>query len=161
MSEKRTRLDVIRILIQNKSFRNQEELMKDLEKEGYKIAQPTLSRDLKLLKVSRIYDKNGRYTYVMPAIATVNHVSNMKLSRQRVTQSYGFLSNDFSGNIAVLHTLHGYANSLAAEIDEHQVPEILGSLAGDDTVLLILREGTDRDVIIDLLRTMIPNYDER
>ncbi|MDD4761031.1 MAG: arginine repressor [Bacteroidaceae bacterium] len=160
MSAKKTRQDVLRIIIQNKSFDNQEELLADLKSEGFNIAQPTLSRDLKQLKASKVYNKEGKYTYVMPSDGAFNHVNSVKRPKERLTQSYGFLSLNFSGDIAVLKTLHGYANSLAAEIDEHDCDEILGSLAGDDTVLLVLKEGADRQAVYDLMKEIIPRFDQ-
>lgn len=160
MSAKKTRQDVLRIIIQSKSFDNQEELLADLKSEGFNIAQPTLSRDLKQLKASKVYNKDGKYSYLLPADGGFNHVSANKRPKERLTQSYGFLSLDFSGDIVVLKTLHGYANSLAAEIDEHECSEILGSLAGDDTILLILREGADREVVFKLMREIIPRFDK-
>ena len=96
----------------------------------------------------------------LPADGGFNHVSANKRPKERLTQSYGFLSLDFSGDIVVLKTLHGYANSLAAEIDEHECSEILGSLAGDDTILLILREGAEREIVFKLMREIIPRFDK-
>ena len=161
MSTKRTRLDVLRLLIRNKSFDNQEELLSDLKKEGFLIAQPTLSRDLRQLKVAKIYNKDGKYSYVLPGTSPFNHVNAIKHPKERITQSFGFISMDFSANIVVIKTLHGYANSLAAEIDEHEVPEILGSLAGDDTLLLVLREHAEHEPIYNLMRSIIPHFDEK
>ncbi len=160
MSTKRTRLDVLRLLIRNKSFDNQEELLSDLKKEGFLIAQPTLSRDLRQLKVAKVYNKDGRYSYVLPGSNPFNHVSSIKRHKERLTQSFGFISMEFSANIVVIKTLHGYANSLAAEIDEHEVPEILGSLAGDDTLLLVLREGADHKPIYEMMKKIIPHIEE-
>lgn len=159
MADNKTRLDVLRILIQNKSFDNQEDLLYELKQEGFCITQPTLSRDLRRLHVLKTFDGEGKSVYVMPGSGSANHVA-MKHPRERLTQSFGFLSVDFSGNLAVLKTLHGYANSLAVEIDIHREPEILGSLAGDDTVLLVLREGADRSVVTNLLAEIIPHYEE-
>ena len=159
MPTKKTRLDVLRHLIQNKTFDNQEDLLSNLSKEGFKIAQPTLSRDLRQLKVSKTYDKQGRYIYVLPSDANFHHVSSNKQPKERMTQSFGFLSLGFSGNIAVVRTLHGYANSLAAEIDDHLIPEILGTLAGDDTILLIMQEGADRNAVLKLMEEIIPGFE--
>ena len=98
--------------------------------------------------------------YVLPNEKKFNHVSHEKRRKEKVTQSFGFLSLSFSGNIAVVKTLHGYANSLAAEIDEFEVPEVLGSLAGDDTILLVLKEGASREAVRSLIRNIVPGYDE-
>ena len=153
-------MDVLRILIRNKAFDNQEQLLADLKNEGFTIAQPTLSRDLRQLKVAKVYNKDGQYSYVLPGASPFNHVSDTKSPKKRMTQSFGFISMTFSANIVVIKTLHGYANSLAAEIDDHEVPEILGSLAGDDTILLVLKEGADHKPIQELMASIIPNIEE-
>ena len=160
MANKRTRLDVLRRLFENNSYDNQVDILNDLKNEGFMLAQPTLSRDMRQLKVSRIYNKDGKTVYVLPNEKKFNHVSHEKRRKEKVTQSFGFLSLSFSGNIAVVKTLHGYANSLAAEIDEFEVPEVLGSLAGDDTILLVLKEGASREAVRSLIRNIVPGYDE-
>ena len=68
----------------------------------------------------------------------------------------GFESIDFSGNLAVVHTRPGYAGGLASDIDARSLPTIIGTIAGDDTVLIIMTEGTERQSLIDDLATVIP-----
>ena len=157
MSAKKTRLDVLRYLLGSKRFDNQEDLLRDLKAQGFEVAQPTLSRDLHYLKVSKVFDSEGRAIYTLPKDTFGNHIS-MKRPKERLTQSFGFLMAQFSGNLMVLKTLHGYASSLAAEIDNYTLPEIIGTLAGDDTVLLILSEGADRRAIFDLMEKIIPRF---
>lgn len=157
MSVKKTRLDVLRYLLGSKRFDNQEDLLKDLRSQGFDVAQPTLSRDLHYLKVSKVFDAEGKSVYTLPHDVTMNQIS-VKHPKEKLTQSFGFLLAKFSGNLMVLKTLHGYASSLAAEIDNYTIPEILASLAGDDTVLLVLKENADRNAILDLLKKIIPRF---
>ena len=69
----------------------------------------------------------------------------------------GVMSLDFSGNLAVIKTRPGCASSVAYDIDNHSFDEILGTIAGDDTILLVLREGCTRANVIDALSLIIPN----
>lgn len=113
---------------------------------------------MRSMQVYRVYNAAGRAIYVLPTVGVANRVSQRR-NRERLAQSFGFLSVEFSGNIAVLKTLNGYANTLAVEIDAHNHPDILGSLAGDDTLLLVLRESVSRDVVHGILKDLIPNYE--
>ena len=158
MAQKKGRLKILRQLLEKKAYDNQEDLLIDLEKEGFKTTQSTLSRDMRSMQVYRVYNAAGRAIYVLPTVGVANRVSQRR-NRERLAQSFGFLSVEFSGNIAVLKTLNGYANTLAVEIDAHNHPDILGSLAGDDTLLLVLRESVSRDVVHGILKDLIPNYE--
>ena len=95
MANKRTRLDVLRRLFENNSYDNQVDILNDLKNEGFMVAQPTLSRDMRQLKVSRIYNKDGKTVYVLPNEKKFNHVSHEKRRKEKVTQSFGFLSLSF------------------------------------------------------------------
>ena len=74
-----------------------------------------------------------------------------------LTEENGFLSIKFSGNIAVIRTRPSYAGTLAYHIDNCDFPEILGTLAGDDTVMLVMAENVSKSALIKVLRTIIPN----
>ena len=69
----------------------------------------------------------------------------------------GIRGIEFSGNLAVIRTRPGYASSVAYDIDTHNFHEILGTIAGDDTILLVLREGCTRTNVLDALSIIIPN----
>lgn len=152
MAVKRTRLEMLRNLLQTQRFESQEELLYALKEQGFKLAQPTLSRDLRTLKVSKICTEDGGYAYVLP-----EPVDN---EPKRQLTHYGFKSVDFSGNLAVIKTVNAYANSLAAEIDNLNTNEILGTVAGDDTIIAVLREGTSKTVVIEALKSILSNIDE-
>ncbi|HAE25240.1 MAG TPA: arginine repressor [Prevotellaceae bacterium] len=157
MAAKKTRLEVLRYLLANKHFDNQDEILKDLQSQGFKVAQPTLSRDLHALKVSKVFNDEGQSFYTLPNMSNTNELAFRK-SKTRIVQNYGFLKATVSANLLVIKTLHGYASSLAAEIDNYTIPEIIGSVAGDDTILLILNEKCNLSSVEDLLTKIIPHF---
>ena len=155
MGKKGTRLEVIKMIISSQELSKQDELMSELEKAGYSTAQATLSRDLKLLGVVKVQNAHGRYVYMLPnnhAYRKVsdNHITVMAMNRM------GALGIRFSGNLAVVKTLPGHAAHVAYDIDHAELDCIVGSVAGDDTVLLVLEEGTDRADALDALSKVLP-----
>jgi len=134
---------------------SQEEVLRALKKEGYSLTQATLSRDLKQLKVAKAASINGKYVYVLPNETMYRRVSTPKQVSEMLATP-GFLSLNFSGNIGVIKTRPGYASSIAYNIDNSDIPEILGTIAGDDTILVVIREGSDIDNIINSLNLIIP-----
>ena len=155
MKVKNRRMDTLKMLISSQELSSQEEVLQALAKEGYKLTQATLSRDLKQLKVAKAASMNGKYVYVLPNETMYKRVSN-PLSVREMMMSPGFLSINFSGNMVVIKTRPGYASSIAYNIDNSDIPEILGTIAGDDTIFLVKKEGTDEDDIIRSLSQIIP-----
>lgn len=142
-------------MLQNNAYESQEELLNALAESGFPVAQPTLSRDLRTLKVSKLFTEDGGYAYSLP------ETTRPKSSTQAMMAiPYGFESVDFSGNLAVLKTAGGYASMLASKLDSFESKDIVGTVAGDDTVIVVLREGTSRSIIYNLLRAVIPDFDE-
>ena len=156
MKSKNSRLDAIKIIISSKEVGSQEELLQELLKEGYSLTQATLSRDLKQLKVAKAASMNGNYVYVLPNNTMYKRMTEQH-SASDMLRFNGVVSLDFSGNLAVIKTRPGYASSVAYDIDNHSFSEILGTIAGDDTILLVLREGTARAEVLDALSLIIPN----
>ncbi len=149
------RLKVIRRIIENSIIESQEELLGYLEKEGVQVTQATLSRDLKLLKVGKVSDGSSGYHYTLPgdkqtAELEKNYLQDLKR---------GFLSLEFSRNIGVLKTLPGHADSVALAFDHLDIPEVIGTIAGDDAILLVLREDVLPEQFRAMLRDRIPNLD--
>ncbi|MBR0523505.1 MAG: arginine repressor, partial [Prevotella sp.] len=130
--------------------------LKALEKEGFKLTQATLSRDLKQLKVAKAASMNGKYVYVLPNDTMYKRISTPKAAMEML-QTSGFLSINFSGNIGVIKTRPGYASSIAYNIDNAAITDILGTIAGDDTILIVIKQGVTEETIIDELSTIIPN----
>lgn len=113
--------------------------------------QATLSRDLKQLKVAKAASMNGHYVYVLPNETMYKRV-HTPLRATEMMAVPGFQSINFSGNLGVIRTRPGYASSIAYNIDNSEIPEILGTIAGDDTIFIVIREGTDHNAIIDAMR---------
>ena len=155
MKSKNSRLDAIKLIISSKEIGSQDELLQELSKEGYVLTQATLSRDLKQLKVAKAASMNGNYVYVLPNNTMYKRMTEQH-SVHEMMRYNGFISIEFSGNIAVIRTRPGYASSLAYDIDNREFDEILGTIAGDDTIMLVMREGCTRTDLKSALSLIIP-----
>lgn len=156
MKTKQSRLETLKMIISSQEMSCQEDLLKALRAEGYTLTQATLSRDLKQLKVAKAATMSGSYVYVLPNVSMYRRVQ----SPQRIQEMMkvpGFVSINFSGNMAVIKTRLGYASSIAYSIDMYGIPLILGSISGADTIFLVLREGADHDDVITALSKVVPN----
>ena len=155
MKVKNSRMETLKMLISSQELSSQEEVLKALSKEGYKLTQATLSRDLKQLKVAKAASMNGKYVYVLPNETMYKRVSNPR-SLKEMMMTPGFLSINFSGNMIVIKTRPGYASSIAYNIDNHDIPEILGTIAGDDTIFLVKKEDASEAALLKSLANAIP-----
>ena len=156
MKTKNSRLDSIKMIISSKEVGSQEELLQELAKEGFQLTQATLSRDLKQLKVAKAASMNGNYVYVLPNNTMYKRMTEPQ-SASEMLRHNGFVSIEFSDNIAVIKTRPGYASSLAYDIDNNHFHEIIGTIAGDDTIMLVVREGCTRTSVKQALAHIIPN----
>ena len=150
---KTTRQAKILELIQKKDVETQEELSAYLEKEGFQVTQATVSRDIRELKLTKISTDNGRQKYAVITDAD----SNMMEKYARVLRE-GFLSVDAAENIVVIKTVSGMAGgagAVAAAVDAMRMQEIVGSLAGDDTILCVIRTSDDAVHIMKKLRKIV------
>ena len=143
----RLRQQAILDIIQAGPVFSQEELAVRLREEGIASTQATLSRDLKALRISKIPGEG----YVVPA-------RGRSLSSDF---SSGILRIQFSGNLAVIRTRPGLANAVAIVIDSQMVFPVLGTIAGDDTILLILRDGSSPNEVLDALTPLFPEIKNR
>ena len=150
MKVKGQRLDAIKMILSSKEINSQEDLMKELQGEGFPVTQATLSRDLKQLKVAKAASINGDYVYVLPN-ETMYHRIHTPLKAVEMMTVPGFKDIHFSGTIGVIHTRPGYASSIAYNIDNSDIPEIMGTIAGDDTIFIAIKEDADHNAIIDAL----------
>ena len=144
------------MIVSSKELGSQEELLSELKKEGFRLTQATLSRDLKQLKVAKAASSNGNYVYVLPN-DTMYRRNTQQHSVNEMLAHSGFISIDFSTRVAVIKTRPGYAGSLAYDIDNFGFEEILGTVAGDDTILLVVRENCTDTQIKRILSVLIPN----
>ncbi len=158
MKSKKNRLEAIKMIISSKEVGSQDELLQELTKEGFRLTQATLSRDLKQLKVAKAASMNGNYVYVLPNNTMYKRMTEQHTASEMLMYN-GFISIDFSANLAVIRTRPGYASRLAYDIDTREFDEILGTIAGDDTILLVIREGCDRAEVVNSLSLVIPNIE--
>ncbi|NDV64077.1 arginine repressor [Bacteroides sp. 224] len=156
MKKKADRLDTIKIIISSKEVSSQEELLQELMNEGFELTQATLSRDLKQLKVAKAASMNGKYVYVLPNDIMYKRNTEQSSTRDMLMNS-GFISLQFSGNLAVIKTRPGYASSIAYDIDNRDCKDIIGTIAGDDTILLVLKENTSRVSVENCLSFIMHN----
>ena len=154
MKIKTSRIEALKMLISSKELTCQEDVLKALQKEGFKLTQATLSRDMKQLKIAKAASMNGHYVYVLPNETMYKRVHKPLPAREMMGAS-GFQSIRFSRNIGVIRTRPGYASSIAYNIDNSDIPEILGTIAGDDTIIIVLKEGTDRKAISECLNDIM------
>lgn len=155
MKKKANRLDAIKMIISSKEMGSQDELLQALASEDFELTQATLSRDLKQLKVAKAASMNGKYVYVLP-----NDIMYKRIGEQTAGEmllNNGLVSLHFSGNLAVIRTRPGYASSMAYDIDNHESNDILGTIAGDDTIMLVLSEGATQTNVRNFLSSIIPN----
>lgn len=146
MYGKKERLATIRQIIQQEAIGNQEELLNQLNEKGFSTTQATLSRDMKQLNIVKVTDNAGNYVYRLPDYAAFMQLNGEKVDHPQI---------EFSGNLAVVKTRPGYAMGIASDIDTHAPREILATIAGDDTILIIPREGVSRKEIIKALEPFI------
>lgn len=149
-SKKSGRLEIIKMIISSQELSTQEELQRELDIAGFPTSQATLVRDLKQLRITKGLNRNGRNVYLMPAEQRYRMVSDTHVTVDALNK-LGALNVKFSGNIGVIHTPPGHAGHVAYDIDRANIPDVLGTVAGDDTVLVVLAEGADRTNVIDEL----------
>ena len=157
MSKKKNdRIEVLKMLISSKEMGCQEEVMQALKSEGFPITQATLSRDMKQLRIAKAYSMNGKSVYVLPNETMYKRVRKPKAATT-LLQTSGFVSLNYAGNLGVIKTRPGYASSIAYNIDVSNLPEILGTIAGDDTIFIVLKEGSSKEEFEKGLEGLIPN----
>ena len=147
---KNTRLEVIKMIISSQELSTQEELLRELKTAGFPSTQATLSRDLRQLRIVKGHGEHGNYIYMLPEQRKYQRVSDTHVTVQQINR-LGALSVKFSGNLAVLRTPPGHASHVAYDIDNAQLSEVLGTIAGDDTVLIILDENADRQQVVNTI----------
>ena len=157
MKNRKRRVELIVDLIRNNCIGSQEELSRMLKENGFSVTQATLSRDLKMLRTTKIPTDRGTYMYILPDSNSVK--DNMLLSGQGDISTHyqaGFISLEFSGNLAVIKTRNGYASGLAYDMDMSRTLEIVGTLAGTDTIFVALRDGLDRKRAREIFSRFLP-----
>ena len=136
-------------IIKTQNVETQEELADLLNAAGFPVTQATVSRDIKQLQLRKVTKGSGRQCYA--PYAPGEPVFNDKL--YRVLRD-GFVSMDVAQNIIVVRTVSGMAMAVAAAIDAIQIPKLLGCIAGDDTVMCVIKSVDDAQDVMDRLIEM-------
>ena len=130
-------------LIKRNDIETQEELSDYLEREGYQVTQATVSRDIRELKLTKVAMSNGRQKY-----------ENLSQKYVRVFHD-GFVSMDMAQNILVIKTVSGMAMAVAAALDAMHMHEIVGCIAGDDTIMCAIRSVDDTVAVMNRLKKLV------
>jgi len=140
----------IREIIANQDVETQEELVESLCKAGFQVTQATVSRDIKELQLIKVPLENGRYKYSLPGDQRYNPVH--KLKRALIDH---FVHIDYADNLVVMKSLPGTANTIGALIDNLDWEEIMGTICGDDTILIICRKKAQSAQVVKRIKEMI------
>ena len=136
-------------LIGRYEIETKEELSEYLHREGYNVTQATVSRDIRELKLSKIQTDSGRQKYAVFHPQTAFNDKYIRILQD------SFLSMDMAQNILVLKTVSGMAMALAAALDALHFPEVVGCIAGDDTVMCAVRTVDDTIILMDKLKKLL------
>ncbi|MFZ2257590.1 MAG: arginine repressor [Clostridiaceae bacterium] len=151
---KAKRLNKILDIITTKNIETQEELAEELRKEGFKITQATISRDIKNLHLSKVLGKNGKYKYVL----SVNEPKVID------TQIMSILQNtithvEYIEHMVVIKTLTASAGAVAEAIDQLGLEEVAGTLAGDNTIFVMFRNIKKAEAFVRRIDSMVRNQE--
>lgn len=125
----------IKEIVERQIVETQEEVAELLRKEGIVVTQATVSRDIKELLLIKVPTGDGRYRYAFPP------EQNLMFSQSRMERIFqdAIIGMDYSQNLVILRTLPGAAQAVASTIDHVRWPEIIGTVAGDDTILIVVK----------------------
>ena len=138
-------------LIGKYEIETQDELAEHLNQAGFRVTQATVSRDIRELKLTKMQGENGKQRYVV-----MHSQGNFSDKYIRLLRD-GFLSMDMAQNILVLKTVSGMAMAVAAAVDAMKFKEIVGSIAGDDTIMMAVRSVEDTRIVMDKIREILKN----
>ena len=136
-------------LIGKYEIETQEELADRLKKAGFRVTQATVSRDIRELKLTKAPSEDGKQRYMV-----LQSQGNFSDKYIRILQD-GFLSMDMAQNILVIRTVSGMAMAVAAALDAIRFQEIVGCIAGDDTIMCAVRSVDDTILVMDKLKKLL------
>lgn len=136
-------------LIGKYEIETQEELAERLKQAGYKVTQATVSRDIRELKLTKIQSENGRQRYVVMQNQTAFSDKYIRILKD------GYVSMDMAQNILVIKTVSGMAMAVCAAIDSLKWNEVVGSIAGDDTIMCVIRSTDDAVKTMDKISKIV------
>ena len=146
---KKLRHKAIISLIESVDVSTQEELTEKLIEQGFVVSQATISRDIKDLNLVKVEGANKKTKYVKIDLA------QNKLSPQRISLFKQItLSIESANNLIVLKTISGNASAAGMAVDEINFPQVLGTVAGDDTLLIITKTSTDAEIVVKGLKSL-------
>lgn len=140
----------IKELIASHNIQTQEELVDHLRDAGYQVTQATVSRDIKELQLIKVPDGSGDYKYALPIEHKFSAVQRLK--RALVDH---FVHIDRANNLVVMKCLPGTANAVGVLLDQLEWPELLGTICGDDTILLICRSDDQAVKVVEQITSML------
>ena len=137
-------------LIKKYEIETQEDLSAYLEKDGFQVTQATVSRDIRELKLTKVSLGNGKQKY-----AVLSHDDAHLADKYIRVLKNGFISMDNAQNILVIKTVSGMAMAVAAAVDAMKLKEIVGSIAGDDTIMVAVRTTEETKVVMEKIREIL------
>lgn len=147
---KKNRHRKIKELVEQYEIETQEELADKLKEAGYAVTQATVSRDIREMKLSKVPMGDGRQKYTI-LVHSDHYLSDKYI---RVLKD-GFVSMDMAQNILVIKTVAGMAMAVAAALDAMKLKEIVGSIAGDDTIMVAVRTVEDTKCVMEKVRSVL------
>lgn len=148
---KKSRHEKIIEIIEQKDVETQDELANCLKEAGFQVTQATVSRDIRELKLSKISGGKGRQKYAVPDKEDAVEDRYVRVLRE------GFTSADIAQNLVVIRTVSGMAMAVAAALDAMKFPEVVGCIAGDDTIMVAARTVEQAGELINKLQEMMKN----
>ncbi len=149
---KKQRQQKIKELIESYEIETQDDLADRLKKAGFDVTQATVSRDIREMKLTKIAKSSGGFKYAL--LTNAEHYLSDKYLR---VLRDGYISMDTAQNILVVKTVSGMAMAVAAAIDSMKLKEIVGSIAGDDTIMMALRSNEDANNVCNMIKAAIDN----
>jgi len=137
-------------IIETKDIETQDELANELRSAGFQVTQATVSRDIKEMRLIKVLTKEGRYKY-----ASIREKEGAVNDRFLKIYRNSVISLDYAGNIIVIKTLVGSANAAAVSIDALNIKDILGTIAGDDTIFLVIKDASRVESIMNQFKSLL------
>ena len=147
---KSARHNLILEIIENRDIETQEELAEELKMHGVKVTQATVSRDIRELKLTKVLTGHGGYRYILPP--KDSGLAGSKLNHALLES---IIMIDVAMNIVVIKTIQGLASAACAMLDSMAIPDLVGSIAGDDTAFLAMRDNQSAEQICREIREML------
>ena len=153
MGKKDERIGIIKRIISEELVSSQDELIKHLKNHGIKATQSTLSRDFKTINVLKTPHPEKGYIYVLG-----DSIVNETVGGGTTNLDAAIINIRFSGNVGVITTKSGYASAVSVIVDNRKTKDILGTVAGDNAIIMILREGAERKAVVESLKNAFPTF---